>query len=130
MGRRKGFFDKKNSVTYSLIHSSAPAGQQPEQLWVEKSRGVTVGRPDPALASEPQSRDPEYYSPEHPLAFLSEEPTDTLTEEQRKEIVDLGLPDDGYDYLKHLRDPRSTSGPPPAEPGTSSVNEGEVRNPI
>ena len=26
-----------------------------------------------------------------------------LSDEQRKEIVDMGLPDDGYNYLRHLK---------------------------
>lgn len=106
MGRKKGFFDKRNSVTYSLIHTSAPAGQQSERLWVEKSRGITVGSPDPAGAGQVQSDSVGGLPPGHPLAWLSEGPETALTDAQRRETVDLGLPDDGYDYLQHLRDPR------------------------
>ena len=40
----------------------------------------------------------------HPLALLEAEAADySLSEEQRCEIIGLGLPDDGYDYLRHLR---------------------------
>lgn len=28
-----------------------------------------------------------------------------MTEERRQELIELGFPDDGYDYLKHLRVP-------------------------
>ncbi|EIE25288.1 hypothetical protein COCSUDRAFT_61516 [Coccomyxa subellipsoidea C-169] len=37
--------------------------------------------------------------------FPPEEVTWDLSENKRKEIVELGLPDDGYDYLQHLKDP-------------------------
>ena len=47
----------------------------------------------------------------HPLAFLeAEDAVYSLSEEQRREIIGLGLPDDGYDYLRHLR----TLGPGPS----------------
>lgn len=31
------------------------------------------------------------------------DPDDPDAEARRREIIDLGFPDDGYDYLKHLR---------------------------
>ena len=118
MGRRRAF-DKKNSVTYSLIHTSAPAGEQPERLWIEKSRGVGVGRPDvEANADLPNSRD---YPTGHPLSFFQYEPASDLTEEQRQEMVDLGLPDDGYDYLKHLRDVAGSGKAEPSSEGAESI---------
>ena len=111
MGRKKGFLDKRSSVTYSLIHSSAPSGEQPERLWVEKSRGVSVGRPDPASATEGRQEQDGLLPASHPLAWLSEGHEASLTDEKRRAIVDLGLPDDGYDYLQHLRDPRVDYAP-------------------
>ena len=128
MGRRKGHFDKKNSTTYSLIQSSAPAGEQPERLWIEKAKGVGVGRPDPDLAPEEQGTASSQYPPGHPLAFFAEQPDTALTDEQRQETVDLGLPDDGYDYLQHLRDPRSTAGlNSEQQPAVKSLPEGTGR---
>ena len=43
------------------------------------------------------------YPPHHPLAWLQEEERDDISEERRKELIELGFPDDGYDYLKHMR---------------------------
>lgn len=44
------------------------------------------------------------FPPGHPLAWLEEEETSSsLTPERRRELVELGFPDDGYDYLAHLR---------------------------
>ena len=123
MGRRKGFFTKNNSVTYSLIDTSAPAGEQPQRLWIEKSRGVGVGRPDPTLEVDTSQagRSESRWPPGHPLSFLSEEQEAELSAEQRREIVNLGLPDDGYDYLQHLRDPRELRTPAQEDAATSSV---------
>lgn len=126
MGRRKGFFTKDNSVTYSLIDTSAPAGEQPQRLWIEKSRGVGVGRPDPAFEAEGphESIKEGRWPPGHPLALLDEVQVSELSAEQRREIVNLGLPDDGYDYLQHLRDPRDVRLRVQDDAATSSVPEG------
>ena len=44
------------------------------------------------------------YPPGHPLAWLEEEAApSTLTPERRRELIELGFPDDGYDYLAHMR---------------------------
>jgi len=53
-----------------------------------------------------------------PLITL-QEPRDDMTEERRRELIELGFPDDGYDYLKHLRAPgrggrANLEGPGPA----------------
>ena len=39
----------------------------------------------------------------HPLEWLNEEPESNISEERRQEIIRLGFPDDGYDYLQHMR---------------------------
>lgn len=47
-------------------------------------------------------------SARHPLAFLYENEEDQVqTEEQRQEIIGMGFPDDGYNYLQHMRAPGS-----------------------
>ena len=43
------------------------------------------------------------YPEGHPLAWLNEESQPNLSEERRQEIIGLGFPDDGYDYLQHMR---------------------------
>ena len=82
MGRRKPFIDKKHATTYSLVCEEGPEVQRggPRDLL-----------DDPAFAS----------------ACLDTERAvgGGLPENKRKEILDLGLPDDGYDYLQHVRDP-------------------------
>lgn len=42
--------------------------------------------------------------PGHPLAWLQEDyEHEPMTEARRRELVELGFEDDGYDYLKHMR---------------------------
>lgn len=36
---------------------------------------------------------------------MQEPPPDSMTEERRRELIEMGFPDDGYDYLKHMRAP-------------------------
>ena len=86
MGRRKPFIDKKSATTYNLLYGDADEQSQANE---------TVNSKD---AARPQmGRDFEPFPPE--------EITWDLPNNKRKEIVELGLPDDGYDYLQHLRDP-------------------------
>ena len=107
MGKKHGSrFTKKNSTTFSLVHGGADESSDPQRVWVEKSKGVGIGRPDPDRVEAEQheallqGRRP----PGHPLSFLEDDSsTYSLSETQRREIIGLGLPDDGYDYLKHLR---------------------------
>ena len=109
MGRRKPFVDKKNSTTYNVIYREAAQEDETteEREWVAKERGVGVGRPDMDLLEErhhQESMQGREYPPGHPLSWLAEEEgQEALSEERRKQNLDLGFPDDGYDYLKHLR---------------------------
>ncbi|KAK9846608.1 hypothetical protein WJX81_007566 [Elliptochloris bilobata] len=108
MGRRRPFIDKKSSTTYNLIYRPTEEdAEQPERLLVDAGRGVGIGRPDAAAAgaSVPPEADGERCYPlGHPLAWLDQDASSaSLAEERRREIVGLGMPDDGYDYLQHLR---------------------------
>ena len=109
MGRRKPFVDKKKSTTYNVIYREAAQEDETaeQREWVEKEKGVGVGRPDMDLLEErhhQESLQGRRYPPGHPLSWLEEEEgQETLSEERRKQNLDLGFPDDGYDYLKHLR---------------------------
>ena len=59
-----------------------------------------VGVPDPEKAASGGGRWPAG----HPLAWLEAEQNNKVGEDsRRREIVSLGLADDGYDYLKHMR---------------------------
>lgn len=96
MGKKK-FIDKKHSTTYSLVYRSTETSDDvPERVLVEKDN--RIGLPDPGTHSE--SDDESFAYPSYLAASSSKEP---LTLQQRKEIAELGLPDDGYNYLKHLR---------------------------
>ena len=77
MGRRKAFIDKKHATTYSLVCDEGPQQQQ--------AGSVSQG----GFAS----------------SLFPVEQGVSLSETKREQIVELGLPDDGYDYLQHVRDP-------------------------
>lgn len=108
MGKKKPFIDKKKSTTYSLIYRSQDDAQaDPEGSDRILQPTDSVGVPD--VQTEQVGRWP----PGHPLAWLQAERANRVTDDaRRREIVSLGLPDDGYDYMKHLRivgGPGSTS---------------------
>jgi hypothetical protein len=48
------------------------------------------------------------YCAEDVIALLSYSPYEdegyVMTEARRKELIELGFPDDGYDYLRHLKE--------------------------
>lgn len=106
---KKKFIDKKRSVTYSLVYrSTEDADEAPERTLMEASRGAgaTAGGPDVDAAAEAHqaSISNRRYPPGHPLAWLEdEERQGEMSDERRKELIELGFPDDGYDYLRHVR---------------------------
>jgi hypothetical protein len=100
MGRRKPFIDKKHATTYSLVCKEGPQVQPggPRDLL-----------DDPAFASA-------YLDTKRNVAR-------DLPESKRKEILELGLPDDGYDYLQHVRDPATERVHYDGEEGDSANGE-------
>lgn len=92
MGRRKPFIDKKSATTYSLLYDDTDeAGEEASANESGQGARSGSGRPDhSATIAQLQGRD--------------EAPVLQLPEVRRREIVDLGFPDDGYDYLKHLKE--------------------------
>ena len=77
-----------------MVYRNAEAGAETsDRQWIESSKGVGVGRPD-ADAVQDQAA-PARQAPR----WLQ----DDINDERRKELIELGFPDDGYDYLKHLR---------------------------
>jgi hypothetical protein len=40
-----------------------------------------------------------------PCWGVQDPPPDNMSEERRRELIEMGFPDDGYDYLKHMRAP-------------------------
>lgn len=102
MGKKKQFIDKKSAQTYNLIYSNAEDGDtQPERTLATNNIGF--GRPDSTADDIPPSSSSRY-PPGHPLAWLEQtESQPPISEARRKELIELGFPDDGYDYLSHLR---------------------------
>lgn len=108
-GKRKPFIEKSKATTYNLLYRASEVqvdGEDagPERELVEVSRGVGIGRPD-AEAATGAAVQGSRYPPGHPLSFLQEPPPDNMSEQRRQELIQLGFPDDGYDYLKHMRAP-------------------------
>ena len=100
MGKSKAFIDRKQAASYNLVYRNAEAGQETsDRQWIESSKGVGVGRPDSEAVQ--QHADGKQQLPYIPRWFQDE--VDDISEDRRKELIELGFPDDGYDYLKHLR---------------------------
>jgi protein LTV1 len=106
--KKKPFIDKRNSTTYSLIfRETEDVDDAVERLLV----------PADAVPEAPDSTRPEAgpSGMATARALLSqmrgeeeeegegEEQGDGMAEERRKENILSGFPDDGYDYVKHLR---------------------------
>jgi hypothetical protein len=96
MGRKKPFIDKSKATTYHVMHKEHDDVEDPfEFVSTEDMRQRTQEAAEAASAR-------------HPIAFLYENEEDQVqSEEQRQEIISMGLPDDGYNYLKHMRAPGS-----------------------
>lgn len=95
---------------------------------MESSRHVGIGKPDARkLATEvhDSSLRGGRYPEGHPLAWLNEEAQPSISEERRQEIVRLGFPDDGYDYLQHMRQGHAASEQPVSQQtsGVAITNE-------
>ena len=100
MGKSRPYIDRKQASSYNLIYRNAEAGEDAtDRQWVDTSRGVGVGRPDAEAVQQHRAAAPR--APHIPRWFQDE--VDDISEDRRKELIELGFPDDGYDYLKHLR---------------------------
>lgn len=102
MGRSKPFIDKKQATTYRLLYNAEETGQ------VESTHASAGG-----------------CLPDNPFNTLCQDeyPSSGLTEERRREIVELGLPDDGYDYFKHIKNNRGVDA---GDASTASDVEGKL----
>ena len=109
MGKKK-FIDKKNSVTFQLLarDTSDPVyNEAPEndRVFVRVDNnpvsinGLDEDLDDSIYADAPEDGVYEDYSGSTPLP-----------DKVRREILELGFPDDGYNYLTHLREIRNTGG--------------------
>ncbi|XP_062019268.1 uncharacterized protein LOC133735854 [Rosa rugosa] len=112
MGRKKKFIDKKKSSTFQLVardssdpnYDDSPGG---DRVFIQVS-GRPNDDPDSIFADAPEDEEGDHY---YDQAFgNSEAAAQPLPEKLRKEILDLGFPDDGYNYLNHLREIKNTGG--------------------
>nr|POE84289.1 protein ltv1 like [Quercus suber] len=126
--RKKKFIDKKKSATFQLIarDSSDPIYDDSpgnDRVFVRiDNNPVSVfagsgeyedegeGDSDSIFADAPEDNNDNEADDRvfgTPAAGPSRKP---LPESVRKEILELGFPDDGYNYLKHLREIKNTGG--------------------
>ncbi|XP_062081791.1 uncharacterized protein LOC133788350 [Humulus lupulus] len=124
---KKKFFDKKKSATFQLLarDSSDPnyndspgsdrvfirvdnnpysvdtffAGDNPDN--VDDSNSIFDDAPEDYGTGEEDNR---------VFGSSSQSAAHPLPERLRKEIVELGFPDDGYNYLEHLREIKNSGG--------------------
>ena len=98
-GRKKKFIDKKNSATFQLIarDTSDPSFSQSDRVFVRVDNNP-VSFPVADDSAFDDAPDDYYYDDD---AGVSGGP---LPEDVRREILELGFPDDGYNYLNHLRE--------------------------
>ncbi|GMH40512.1 hypothetical protein BSKO_08416 [Bryopsis sp. KO-2023] len=101
MGRsRKPFVDKKKAVTYRLVFKSSEYGEESQERVFVPVRGP-AGDEYSDVGSSYEGPGPMSAAMAHQLFFGGSECE--ATEEQREEMISLGLPDDGYNYLQHVR---------------------------
>lgn len=120
MGKKKPFIDKKNSTKLSLLYFTGEDGVS-ERVLIDHRTGLPLGKSVSESAPQKETAGPRY-PPGHPLAWLNHQVED-MGEDKRKEIIELGLPDDGYDYTKHLRTVGQGRARLEALPSTSSQPE-------
>ncbi|XP_057982858.1 uncharacterized protein LOC131167863 [Malania oleifera] len=135
MGRKKKFIDKKKSATFQLLarDSSDPnydAGPASDRIFVrvdnnpyavdsfddENTDNVSGhGADDPssifADASDDKDEDGDWAFGEPSQSVpRNGVPRPGLPDHVRREILELGFPDDGYNYLVHMREIKNTGG--------------------
>jgi protein LTV1 len=125
---RKKFIDKKSATTYSLVYRStdgcddddgaaAEALASARVLAADGADRVLVAQPRAGEAGPGPSSSGRHAAPptQDPRAlyrhFFGGDDDDEggpangkgLSEAKRRELLSMGFPDDGYDYLKHMR---------------------------
>lgn len=125
MGKKKKFIDKKNSATFQLLardssdpdYNDTPGG---DRVFVRVDNNQVSffadGNPAGVSRSGPSDDDPDSIFADAPEEIdddggegdrffgNSANSGKALPENVRKEILELGFPDDGYNYLLHLRE--------------------------
>ncbi|CAN6300759.1 unnamed protein product [Urochloa humidicola] len=106
MGGRGGGGGRKprNFATFRLFPRAGAADPNDRVFVRVDNNDYTV----PGFADEDQF-DPSLCDPTADAGHLHSSASGTLPEHVRREILELGLPDDGYNYLSHLRELRPTA---------------------
>ncbi|CAN6306488.1 unnamed protein product [Urochloa humidicola] len=106
MGGRGGGGGRKprNFATFRLFPRAGAADPNDRVFVRVDNNDYTV----PGFADEDQF-DPSLCDPTADAGHLHSSASGTLLEHVRREILELGLPDDGYNYLSHLRELRPTA---------------------
>lgn len=133
MGKKKKFIDKKKSATFQLLarDSSDPnydgtPGSDRVFVRVDNSSysvdalfpddnaqlsGTVGGEDDPNSIFDDAPNDYDDGEDDDLVSgSLARSVDHSLPEHVRKEILELGFPDDGYNYLAHLREIKNTGG--------------------
>ncbi|KAK9066645.1 hypothetical protein SSX86_013968 [Deinandra increscens subsp. villosa] len=133
MGRKKKFIDKKNASTFQLIsrdssdpnYSEGPSGDRvfvrvdgnSEKPFFDENAGELNDDDDHSgiFDDAPEDNSGDEFSGKH--GSSEKQITagrlpggSSLPDHVRREIVELGFPDDGYNYLSHLREIRISGG--------------------
>ncbi|GIL81302.1 hypothetical protein Vretifemale_10341, partial [Volvox reticuliferus] len=128
MGKKKAFIDKKKAITYSLVYrdpSEDPDGEDGGQRILAPVGGARGPQPPSEDYNGYYEDEGSIYNSEYSLsmsrsAAAHHDASYILSEERRRELLSLGFPDDGYDYLKHMRD-LGRGKVPPAAAGRGGV---------
>lgn len=118
MGKKK-FIDKKKAATFQLFarDSSDPVYETGPSAFTD----IVFVRVDNNNYSI-ESFDADQHNGDDPNSIFADAPEDEdgwagssgtrtqLPDDVRKEILELGFPDDGYNYLTHLREIKNTGG--------------------
>ncbi|KAJ4763110.1 Protein LTV1 [Rhynchospora pubera] len=117
--KKKSFIDKKRSATFTLVARDSASSSDPlssNRVFVRTDNHYDYSVPGFLDSDEEQyNRDGESSIfadavEESGARYAGRSNGSGLPEEVRKEILELGLPDDGYNYLMHLREIRNQGG--------------------
>ncbi|CAN6284585.1 unnamed protein product [Urochloa humidicola] len=103
-GRGGGGRKPRNFATFRLFPRAGAADPNDRVFVRVDNNDYTV----PGFADEDQF-DPSLCDPTADAGHLHSSASGSLPEHVRREILELGLPDDGYNYLSHLRELRPTA---------------------
>ncbi|XP_004509593.1 uncharacterized protein [Cicer arietinum] len=104
MGKTKKFINKKSSLTFQLMprDSTDPAfTQSDDRVFVRVDNNPISA--DSVFADSPDD-------PDADTEDGFDDGSGPLSDDVRKDILELGFPDDGYNYLTHLREIKNAGG--------------------